>query len=211
MWLRKSRWCITILFDSVKITRIKTHIFSGWKGELILFILHLRNGILRAGVVRKTRLTAIDYAVSSIFYHHLCVLISGLMYSAKLSSECTCDDGVIIFFLNRLLIHQTVWGKRLRVLILELFLSLFLGQLFFVTFSSFSLERILFLLLLLIRCGVNYAFILSSRLFEIIAILLTFQALETVASHFFVLLRYLLIIKYMRKYHKILSWNEFFI
>ena len=195
MWLRKSRWCITNLFDSVKITRIKTHIFSGWKGELILFILHLRNGILRAGVVRDTRLTAIDYAVSSIFYHHLRVLIC-LMYSAKLSSECTCDDGVIIFFLNRLLIHQTVCGKRLRVLILELFLSLFLGQLFFVTFSSFSLERIrAFLLLLLIRCGVNYAFILSSRLFEIIAILLTFQALETVASHFFVLLRYLLIIK----------------
>ena len=99
-------------------------------------------------------------------------------------------------FFIKLLIHQTVWGKRLRVLILELFLSLFLGQLFFVTFSSFSLERILaFLLLLLIRCGVNYAFILGSRLFEIIAILLTFQALETVASHFFVLFRYLLIIK----------------
>ena len=200
MWLRKSLWCITRLLNDVKITRIKTHIFSGWKSELIAFILHLRDRILRAGiVVWKTRLTAIDYAVSSIFYHQWGVLIS-LMYSAKLSSKCTRDDGVITLFLNRFLIHQTVCGKRLRVFILERLLFLFLGQLFFVTFSSFSLEWIL-LALLLIRCGVNYALI-SSRLFKIIAILFTFQALGTLASHFFVLLDIFIINKERKKITK---------
>ena len=199
MWLRKSLWCITRLLNSVKITRIKTVHIIGACYELIANILHLSNGILRAGVVRETRLTAIDYTISSIFYHHC----SGfrLMYSAKLSSECTCDDGVIIFFLDRLLIHQTVCGKRLRVFILERFLFLFLGQLFFVTFSSFRLEYVfLWATSLLIRCGVNYVLIFSSRLFKIIAILLTFQALETSISHFFLFFK-IYIINLKRKNH----------
>ena len=139
MWLRKSlRWRTVIrLVDSIEITRIKTqHIVAG-RNKLISFILHLSDGILRAGVVRETGLTAIDYTVSTIFYNHLCIL--SLMYSAKLSTECTRDDSVITFFLDSFLIHQTVCGKRLRVLILLGLLLLFSFDLFLVTFASLFL------------------------------------------------------------------------
>ena len=179
MWLRKSLCWRTVRLNSIKITRVKTHIFV-WKSELIWVLLHLSNGILRAGVVRETRLASIDYTVSSIFYHHLCRL---LMYSAKLSTECTRDDCIITFFLNRFLIHQTVCGKRLRVRICLLFLLFFFFESFLITFTSFCLERIL-LRHLLILCRVNYTPLLLSRLFEVVASFLTFQALGTLITHF---------------------------
>ena len=56
---------------------------------------------------------------------------------------------------------------------------------------------------MLIRCGVNYASLLLSRLFEIVTILLTFQALGTTRSHFFVLLD-IFIINWQIENHKII-------